>query len=46
MMLGTTDGGDAYTFAEYEQMFRNAGYTRIEAHRLDPSPETLLVSYA
>jgi SAM-dependent methyltransferase len=46
MMLGTTDGGDAHTFAEYEQMFRNAGYTRIEVHQLDPSPETLIVSYA
>jgi hypothetical protein len=25
MMLGTTAAGDAYTFAEYETMFRDAG---------------------
>lgn len=46
MMLGTTDAGDAYTFAEFDQMFRNAGYRRSEAHPLTPSPETLIVSYA
>lgn len=45
MMLGTTDAGDAYTFAEFEQMFRNAGFKRSEAHALTPSPETLIVSY-
>jgi 2-polyprenyl-3-methyl-5-hydroxy-6-metoxy-1,4-benzoquinol methylase len=46
VMLGTTDGGDAYTVGEFEQMFRNAGFQRIEAHGLAPSPETLIVSYA
>jgi len=46
MMLGTTDAGDAYTFAEFDQMFRNAGYGQSEAHALTPSPETLIVSYA
>jgi len=46
MMLGTTDAGDAYTFAEFDQMFRNAGYRQSEAHALTPSPETLIVSYA
>jgi len=46
MMLGTTDAGDAYTFAEFDEMFRNAGYRQNEAHALTPSPETLIVSYA
>jgi 2-polyprenyl-3-methyl-5-hydroxy-6-metoxy-1,4-benzoquinol methylase len=46
MMLGTTDAGDAYTFQEFEGMFRNAGFQRSEAHGLTPSPETLIVSYA
>jgi 2-polyprenyl-3-methyl-5-hydroxy-6-metoxy-1,4-benzoquinol methylase len=27
MMLGMTLAGDAYTFSEYEQMFRNAGFS-------------------
>lgn len=46
MMLGTTDAGDAYTFQEFDRMFRNAGFQRSEAHALAPSPETLIVSYA
>src|SRR5262249_37202533 len=29
-MLVTTAGGDAYTFAEYEKMFANAGFSRNE----------------
>src|SRR3954471_5075985 len=28
VMLATTDAGDAYTFSEYERMFRNAGFAR------------------
>lgn len=27
MMLGMTPGGDAYTFAEFDQMLRNAGFS-------------------
>jgi ubiquinone/menaquinone biosynthesis C-methylase UbiE len=46
MMLGTTEAGDAYTFAELDQMFRNAGFGRSERRSLEPSPETLIVSYA
>ena len=46
MMLGTTDAGDAYTFKEFEQMFRNAGFQRSEEHVLTPSPETLIVAHA
>src|SRR5262249_47371419 len=29
-MLGTTPAGDAYTFAEYDRMFRQAGLNRSE----------------
>jgi SAM-dependent methyltransferase len=29
-MLVSTSGGDAYTFAEYEKMFANAGFSRSE----------------
>ncbi|HEX4948481.1 MAG TPA: class I SAM-dependent methyltransferase [Blastocatellia bacterium] len=45
VMLATTPSGDAYTFAEFEQMFRNAGYARSELHELTVSPERLIVSY-
>lgn len=45
VMLQTTDAGDAYTFAEFEQMFRNAGFERSERSDLPPTPESLIVSY-
>lgn len=32
VMLGTTEAGDAYTFSEYERMFREAGYGPSEFH--------------
>jgi ubiquinone/menaquinone biosynthesis C-methylase UbiE len=43
-MLGSTESGDAYPFAEYEQMFREAGFARSEPHALTKSPGTLIVS--
>ena len=45
MMLGTTEHGDAYTFAEFEQMFKNAGFSRSELHELPPGPGSLVISY-
>ena len=45
IMLGETAGGDAYTFSEYDRMFRNAGFTRNELRELPPSPERVIVSY-
>jgi ubiquinone/menaquinone biosynthesis C-methylase UbiE len=43
-MLGTTPSGDAYTFAEFERMFSNAGFARSEMFAL-PMPEQVIVSY-
>jgi ubiquinone/menaquinone biosynthesis C-methylase UbiE len=43
MMLGSTVSGDAYTFAEYDQMFRNAGFSGSQIHAL-PGPEKVIVS--
>lgn len=43
-MLGTP-AGDAYTYAELETMFRNAGFARSEMHELSPFPQRLVVSY-
>lgn len=44
MMLGGTASGDAYTFAEYTRMFEEAGFVSSEAHKLEKSPGTLIVS--
>jgi len=45
VMLATTASGDAYTFAELEQMFQNAGFTRSEMHELPPTVERVVISY-
>jgi ubiquinone/menaquinone biosynthesis C-methylase UbiE len=45
IMLATTPEGDAYTFKEYEQMFRAAGFARTEQHPVPGSAEQVLVSY-
>jgi 2-polyprenyl-3-methyl-5-hydroxy-6-metoxy-1,4-benzoquinol methylase len=44
MMLGTTRAGDAYTFAEYDAMFRKAGFASSEFHSLTRAPQSLVVS--
>jgi hypothetical protein len=44
MMLGSTASGDAYTLAEYKNMFETAGFASSEAHTLTKSPGTLIVS--
>jgi hypothetical protein len=41
-MLGTTETGDAYTAAEYRKMFGAAGFSRVEARAIVPSPETAI----
>ncbi|MGA3187371.1 MAG: class I SAM-dependent methyltransferase [Bryobacteraceae bacterium] len=43
-MLGSTPSGDAYTLAEYRKMFEKAGFVSSEAHVLQKSPGTLIVS--
>jgi ubiquinone/menaquinone biosynthesis C-methylase UbiE len=45
IMLATTPEGDAYTFKEYERMFRAAGFARTELHPVPGSVEQMLVSY-
>jgi ubiquinone/menaquinone biosynthesis C-methylase UbiE len=45
IMLATTAEGDAYTYAELEQMFANAGFSRSELHELPPTAQRLVVSY-
>jgi 2-polyprenyl-3-methyl-5-hydroxy-6-metoxy-1,4-benzoquinol methylase len=45
MQMLSTPAGDAYTYAELEKMFRNAGFTRSEMRELTPFPQRLVVSY-
>jgi len=45
MMLGSTPSGDAYTFSEYEHMFRNTVFSSSKAHAM-PGPQTVIVSEA
>ncbi len=44
MMLGGTSGGDAYTFAEFEKMFSNAGFAHSEIQPLPASIEQVVIS--
>lgn len=45
MMLATTERGDAYTFPEFDSMFRNSGFSRSEVHAIPPSFQKVVVSY-
>jgi ubiquinone/menaquinone biosynthesis C-methylase UbiE len=45
VMLGSTPSGDAYTFAEFEKMFADAGFSRSELHQLPPTPQQVIISH-
>jgi ubiquinone/menaquinone biosynthesis C-methylase UbiE len=44
IMLAATDAGDAYTFSEYQRMFRNAGFAETTLHPVPDMPQTVMVS--
>ena len=44
VMLTSTPSGDAYTFAEFERMFANAGFSRSTIHPLPPTMENVIIS--
>jgi SAM-dependent methyltransferase len=44
VMLAGTPAGDAYTFAEYQTMLRNAGFGRTTLHDLPPSPVRVVLA--
>jgi len=44
MMLSGTPSGDAYTFAELERMFANAGFSRSTLHPLPPTIQQVVIS--
>ena len=44
VMLATTAAGDAYTFSEYEAMFRNAGFVRSTLHSVPDNTQSVILS--
>ena len=44
VMLVGTPSGDAYTFAELERMFGNAGFSRSTIHALPPTFQQVVIS--
>lgn len=46
VMLASTAEGDAYTFAEFEEMFRASGFARNEIADVPHSMEQLITSWA
>jgi SAM-dependent methyltransferase len=44
VMLATTPQGDAYTFADYEPMFRAAGFARVTLHALPPTEQRVIIA--
>jgi len=44
IMLANTDAGDAYTHAQYEKMFRNAGFSKTTLHPVPDMPQQVLLS--
>jgi ubiquinone/menaquinone biosynthesis C-methylase UbiE len=45
-MLANTPCGDAYTFRELDQMFRDAGFGKSSQHSIAPTPLTLVITSA
>ncbi len=43
-MLVGTDAGDAYTFSEYQEMFREAGFAQTVLHPIPTLPQEVLIS--
>ncbi len=44
MMLTSTSAGDAYTFAELESMFLEAGFTEVSLHSLSPADHSAVIA--
>ncbi|GJL51375.1 class I SAM-dependent methyltransferase [Candidatus Nitrospira salsa] len=44
VMLATTPSGDAYTFSEYDCMFRNAGFSHSEMHDVAASNQRAIIT--
>jgi SAM-dependent methyltransferase len=45
-MLATTPSGDAYTFSDFESMYREAGFANASVHPLPTGPNTVVLGHA
>lgn len=45
VMLNSTPSGDAYTFSQYDEMFRSAGFARSEIVASPGLPQSVVLSY-
>lgn len=43
-MLASTQEGDAFTYRELEKMCRDAGFSNVAIHSLQPSPQSLVTA--
>lgn len=44
IMLGNTEGGEAYTFRQFDAMFREAGFGESRMQDLPPTPQRLIIT--
>jgi SAM-dependent methyltransferase len=44
VMLGNTDAGEAYTFADHERMARNAGFAKSTLQQVPDMPQHVVIS--
>jgi len=44
VMLATTPAGDAFTYAEYDDMLRRAGFPRTVLHDLPMVPQRVVIA--
>lgn len=44
VMLGSTPEGDAYTFAEYQSMLSETGFTGAQLHWLEPTAQSAVIA--
>ena len=44
IMLTGTAAGDAYTFSEYQEMFKHAGFANSTLHQLPAGPQQVVLS--
>ena len=44
VMFSTTPEGDAYTFGQFSQMCRQAGFEEPKLTQLDASPESIITA--
>ncbi len=44
VMLASTPAGEAYSFQEFDRMFRNAGFSKSEIQPLPPTEESVIIS--